>query len=91
MIIGQEINAGKFSWVGEFGFAELSDLKGCNLFGRLYDDAADVGFVLVNPQTGSKIPFYLDDTENVDGDQVFYFKSVKKYNNIEFTLKIYND
>lgn len=48
--------------------AEASDLNhtGCNFLGRLYDDAADVGFCLVSHKTGAVEPFYLD---NVDRDR----------------------
>lgn len=87
MIIGQEIDARKFTWTGKDGIADLSDLNESAVFGRLYDDAADMGFVAVNPKTGTKRPFYFHATENVNDVKVWIFKSVYG----EFTIKIVDD
>lgn len=46
---------------------DASQLKGLRMFGQLYYDAADVGVVLNNP-TGSKVPFYLKHTDEVEGE-----------------------
>jgi len=35
----------------------VSDFKNKNLYSRIYDDAADVGFFLKNPKSGRKILF----------------------------------
>jgi len=56
---------------------ELSDLKaaGRNPFGRLYDDAADVGFVMRSDRTGEVVVYALASEEHSeDGDLLWLFR-----------------
>lgn len=46
---------------------EISDLGPAFKFRRLYADACDVGFAIVNPKTGDRVTFAVYDTE-VDGE-----------------------
>src|SRR5262249_44584488 len=50
--------------------ADLSELgaDGAAIFGQLYADAADVGFVLHSERTGVEVPFYLEREEKWDGE-----------------------
>src|SRR4051812_24267421 len=51
--------------------AEASDLLDLRL-GRIFDDAADVGFVLVNPRTGGGITVALSrEVKDAEGDLLF--------------------
>jgi hypothetical protein len=48
---------------------EITDLLGKSGFGRIYDDAVDEGFVLVNPKTGNETIWFLADVKrDCDGD-----------------------
>ena len=65
----------RFTWKDKvLGTAEVSDLYGENkegfkLYGRVYNDAADVGFILQNPKTGNEAVLFLTNVEkDFDGD-----------------------
>lgn len=64
--IGPVHSASKFTWKNGVGVAEASDLRPVPLFGRLFNDACDLGFRLLNPATGRCEPFYLSH-EDTDG------------------------
>ena len=71
MIIGQPINTQVFSYLKdtkEFVTEITSIINPTRLFSRLYDDAADTGFVLVSEKTGKSQPYYLYATNQFDGD-----------------------
>jgi hypothetical protein len=58
------ISSNHFSYHNMSFSAELSDLLACaegpaGLFQRLYDDAADVGFMMRSERTGTDVRFYL--------------------------------
>lgn len=70
-VIGHKISTAKFTWIAqskEF-LQEISILQhgGCNVFGPLYNDACDQGFVLVSHLTGVEHEFVLF-KEHRDGD-----------------------
>ncbi len=70
--IGPVHSASKFSWKKGVGVAEASDLRGTPLFGRLFDDACDLGFRLLNPSTGRCEPFYLShEDKDASGEDVY--------------------
>lgn len=52
MIIASKVSTDRFTWLKEDRkfVSELSSLKG--VIGRVYDDAADYGFILVSARTG---------------------------------------
>ena len=69
-------NANKFDWADKNTSIESSDLigplaSGNHLYGRLYDDACDVGFILVNPKTENETAWFLSKTiMTPDGEDV---------------------
>jgi hypothetical protein len=67
-LIGGLVDAQSFSWEKGVGVAEISSFKGREgvFFGRLYDDACDVGFRVINTRTNRVEAFYLDH-EDKDG------------------------
>lgn len=96
MIIGPRINADRFDYQQDSKtFVEeistLSSGKPVKLWGQLFDDACDLGFVLVSPRTGKEIPFYLSSTDqDCDGDVTGWnFKPVDS--SIPFSVLIIND
>ncbi len=70
-IIAKEINTNLFYYdkvSGKF-LGDLSELKG--VLGRFYDDACDVGFILVSQVTGKKVNMYLKEQE---GTELMHFE-----------------
>ena len=69
MIIGRTISSESFDYDKreKSFYKDASELKGFPFCGRLYDDAADAGFVLVSHKTGRSQAYYLHEeyqTEN---------------------------
>lgn len=92
-IIGTRFSTKQFSYLEatqEF-CAEASDL-GDNHLSRLYDDACDVGFVLVSHKTGREVPMCLDRTD-VDRRECetvgWLFRAVDP--SLPFTAYVIND
>lgn len=56
-IIARKISTSRFTFHRETKtfVAEASDFSRMDLAGRVYDDAADAGFVMVSERTGQKI------------------------------------
>ena len=54
-----EIPASKFEYLAydRLFVAEASSLNGYNLTRRMYDDAEDMGFIIVNNKSGKKVEF----------------------------------
>lgn len=48
--------------------ADASDLRGVDLFGRVWPDACDCGFVMQSQRTGAYVLFLLADTMEQDGE-----------------------
>jgi len=70
--IGPVHSASRFSWSKGVGVAEASDLRGTPLFGRLYDDACDLGFRLLNPRTHKVEAFYLShEDKDASGEDTY--------------------
>ena len=70
-IIGTRISTSQFDYHKKANLfsQDASSLRGTRFLGRLYDDAADTGFVLVSHKSGRAVPFYLvDEVENSYGD-----------------------
>ena len=66
-IIAPELSIELLSYKNRSFSVDASQLKGRKMFGQLYYDATDVGVVLVNPNR-DKVPFYLKNTDEVEGD-----------------------
>lgn len=80
MVIGPEISTSMFFWHPEMAtFSQEVSSLGQFQPGQLYDDAADLGFVLVSDRTGDKIPFYFHKEEHHNGELVAWeFHSASK-------------
>jgi len=88
----REFDAGIFTWEGNHGTADASDLD----YGRfiiiatqLFDDACDVGFFLVSPRTGQKVLFtFLSEETDRHGEvQWWTYQSW----DMKYTVQIFND
>lgn len=63
--------ANRFTFKDGAFIAELSDFNGSRAIAQLYDDACDVGMVIVNPKTDKAVPFFHSRTErNAEGEIV---------------------
>jgi hypothetical protein len=78
--------------------AELSDLRGYQIFQRLYDDACDVGFNIENRKTGNVITVVFSSTEtNEDGEVICHTfvptsDSIRRFPDLEeYQIFIFND
>lgn len=82
--------ASKFSWDHDYkGAAEASDFGplGTKWFDRVWSDAADEGFIVKSPKTGTEKLFTLVDIERREGDIVkWLFVSEDG-----FTATVFND
>jgi len=95
-IIATKIHSGAFTWTGNSGVTEASDIRHANFLGRIYDDACDQGFVVVSEKTRKEVIFYLDYTDwgfgrnqDVEQDEIagWNFKSACR----RYTILIIND
>lgn len=94
MIIGERIPSDLFFWHPDDAMftQDISSLSGCNLFGQLYDDACDEGFVMVSKRTGEELPFYLDETKEGCDSKAWTFKPVTSDPRLsKLTVEIFND
>lgn len=65
----QPISTDKFRYSKRKFTAEMSSLRGHNLFSLIYKDAVDAGFEMQNPKTnGKKIFFHYETVYDQDGD-----------------------
>lgn len=102
MVIGKEVSTKLFfydkdrkSFSQEASTLQGSGVPGKVLFGQLYDDAADEGFVLVSHKTGKGVPFHFSNVE-VDGEGevlAWHFKSAANRYAPEskLSLTVWND
>lgn len=74
---------------------EASSLRGnVAIMGQLYDDAADIGFVLVSEHTGQEVPFCMyQEMKSEEGEILWWkFKSTSPHKLLEdMTVTVYND
>lgn len=97
MLIGTRVKSRAFEYQGGRLLQEISTLQAYvsgNIFGQLYDDAADQGFVMVSQRTGKEMPFCLEETSrNGDGDVEYWkFRAVKEDDFGRFmTALVFND
>lgn len=89
-----QVSSRQFSWFNDkrMYVAEISDLGG--RFGRVYDDACDVGLTVVSQyDERDEIVFVVDHTEVKDGDTLWWdLKPAKPSDkNCGFTLRVFND
>ena len=68
VICNSRIDASRFNWSDKVPAAEASEL-GFRL-SRVYDDACDLGVLVVSPRTGAEAVFYLA-SEDTDGEDVY--------------------
>lgn len=71
--------------------AEASDLKGFRLFQPMYDDAADVGFVMMSAVSGTEIPFFFVDETRTDEGELVSMNFRGEHRGIKYTVKVWND
>jgi hypothetical protein len=75
MLIAPIITADSFHWHEGVGTVELSDVdpaKAKALYSRLYDDACDIGFRVMNPKTFNIEAFYLShEDKDASGEDVY--------------------
>lgn len=77
----------KFTWRGNTGYADISDLSGKMApHGLIYDDAIDVGFTVKSARTGREVEFVHTHPEYDDGELVkeHYVSTGGNYNIILF-------
>jgi hypothetical protein len=95
-LIATKIPSVLFSWRGNLGVTEASDLNRIGFLGRIWDDACDQGFAVVSGKTGKLVIFYLDYTDwgfgrnqDVEQDEIagWHFKSTCG----RYTILIIND
>ena len=95
-LIATKIPSVLFSWHGNRGVTEASDLNRIKFLSRIWDDACDVGFAVVSAKTGKLVVFYLDYTDwgfgrnqDVEQDEIagWNFKSICG----RYTILIIND
>lgn len=78
--------ARKFTWDLRTGIAEASDFT--RLCGRVYNDAADVGFEVLSPRTGQKVLFTLaSDVRDNEGEIL----KTRYTSSSGLTIEIFND
>lgn len=71
------ISSNNFSYKNKVFVAEVTALPESFGFGRVYDDAVDIGFTIVSAKTGKPAVFSLSKTEMVDEDVAgWFFKCV---------------
>lgn len=95
-LVGPVVDAQSFNWFKGCGTQEISQFKGNEhiFFGRLYDDACDQGFRLINKNTLKVEAFYLACTLNDDeGDvQCWVFRPVNPtLNEAGVRINLFND
>lgn len=72
--------------------AEASDLGpalGRGGFGRVYDDACDIGFTMVSARTGAEAVFAVQHEEIVDGDLLYW--DLASVTGRDMKVRIFND
>lgn len=91
-----QVSTDRFNWHKDLKTftAEASDFNGTGIFeqmfGRLFQDACDVGFELVSQRTGKKISMYLSRRATDEGDVTFW--EFKPYRHSSFEkLVVFND
>lgn len=85
------LDASRFHWDTDMRLlSEEAGTCGFSRCQRLYDDAADVGIYIHNPKTGRTEAFYLDKTDEIEGDVLAWrFKPVNS--KLEMAVTIFND
>lgn len=96
MIIGKKVSTTLFSYFPEsktFSTEEstLRANRAPDVFGRLYDDACDEGFVLVSQRTGKEVAMYLASIDTNKDNEIagWHFKPVSPRH--DFSVFIIND
>ena len=87
-----QISLRLFQWHKESNTftADASDLTGQFAVGRVWDDAADVGFTMTSP-SGKSIAFVESHNEVSEGDLLWIeYKPINPKDG-DFKVKIYND
>jgi hypothetical protein len=61
-------DASIFSWNGNTGVAEMSDLEAPG-DAQVWDDSCDVGFILKSPKTGTEVLFtFVSEVKDAEGE-----------------------
>jgi len=60
-------------------YADASQLNGFNFQSQLYQDAADLGFIMHNTKTGNAVPFVLSRTDRQEGEIEGWVFTVDSY------------
>ena len=71
---------------------EMSCLRNPDLFRRMYDDAADIGFTMISARTGTKVRYYLArrDTDKDGSTAAWVFEPADKAG-MDTSVVVFND
>lgn len=91
-VIGPEVSSTLFIYVKESNalVAEISDIQE-DLFGPLYNDACDQGFVVRSARTGVAVPYYLASTHKDREGDITHWTFQPATRGISTYVTIYND
>ena len=80
-----------FTWNGDAGVVDASDLGpfGHRWYDRVYDDACDLGFVVVSHRTGARVLFIFDDSFALEHN-TWRFNG-RTRDGRELTITVFND
>ena len=79
---------GQFSWEGNVGYADASDIGG-RYYGRIYNDAADLGFKIKSGKTGRVLTFFFVGNKRDDEGDLLYTEF--QTTDGKFTIRVNND
>jgi len=90
MLNPPQFSSDRFSWKGNEGRSFKTDVAGLGpLYGRVYDDACDLGMQIVSTKTKSVQLFVLTDVTQSDPCE-YVFESVDKVGCGKFKVRILN-
>jgi len=87
------VSSRKFHWDKEkrqFS-ADISDAR--IMFGKVYPDSYDIGFIMISARTGLELKFYLDREEHIHDEVVaWHFKALTRNPDLtDITAVVFND
>ncbi len=92
-VIAPQHSTDRFTYTSSGAFvAEASDFgPNARIWGQLYNDAADIGLVLISAKSGARIAFYLDEERKDREGEIteWAFKAVDA--KVPYRVVIFND
>lgn len=85
-----KFKASQFTWNGNHGVAEASDLGNFSLQ-PIYDDACDEGFAVVSDRTGMELVFAYTGPEYADGEITHFNFECATAGWRDFRITLFND